>query len=377
MSSDPSAPTGVGEQEAGRIDGDHDRRRRRVLWTVAITVASIVAAGMAWYSVREHPAQVVVKEFFAALRDKDAEAALELISPDGLDNAPRSEFQAPEALGGGWELTGTERTHSDEATIDVTAEFSTLDGMFEYEYTVVRNQSSGDWELQDPFVAVNTSGVPDALDYLQVNDVIAPRDARDHFWLFPGSYRFYQDVPGILDLEWPGIEDRTEPRTAYLFNAYSSTEPYKFDGAFAGPDGNAAVQQLVDERIAACLEAMQPDPSGCPFGIPDGTPVYLDEGPVEHFDEAEWSLAGPTPLVEIMVLSPWAENGFALVPVNPEDTLTAVMYGDGVDFETTCEFDFSIWSLSLVPEDGTVAFAFDESSGMEKVPYTTCIGFEP
>lgn len=346
--------------------------RSRIIWIAAFAAFALVAAGVfTWNAVREHPAETALKEFFAALQDKDAEAALALVGQDSLAAAPRPVFQEPEALGGDWELLGTEMKLDGPAVSYVTAEFSTLQGTQEAEYHLESSDSGDTWKLRDPFVEITVGELAAGagpFDYLQVNGAVAPIND-SVLTLFPGVYRFYEDVPGVVDF--------TDPEPVALFGRepIGSTEIIP-PAAVAEPEAVAAVQQQVDDRITECANATRSWQEDCPFALFDGTVVYLQGGSMMYYRDAEWSIEA-YPTIAIAERGAGGEGMFVLESADPAAavSLTATGY-DGAfeaEFTTTCTYDFSVWSLRLVADDeGNVSFAFDDEDAASWVEASTC-----
>jgi hypothetical protein len=349
---------------------------RKVLIAATSVLALLVAVPVVWTITRGHPAETVVKEFFTALQDKDVEAALALVDQDGRAESPRPEFQAPEALGGGWELSGTDIVSVFGSSATVVAEFSTPDGELSREFRLESGSlDEGPWALRDPFVRITVDGggpSPGPFEYVQVNGVIADvRDFENELTLFPGVYRFFQDVPGVVDFA------DAEPMALFGEDPVAIAAP----DATAEPEAVAAVQQEVDDRIASCVQSGRPAPRDCPFGLLDGTEVALDEATVDEFTGSDWSVL-TQPAIAIAFRPADSTGLFALEPAEPAGVvgLTASGYSGvtEIGFTTTCAFDFSIWSLYLTvededgDEDEAVRFAFDPNSAAGMVPESTC-----
>ncbi len=329
---------------------------RRRVWIAAIAALALIAAGaVTWTVVRDHPAETVVKDFFAALQAKDVDAALALVAESGMPDGTQPHLLVPEAVGDGWELTGTE-VEGRETIASVTAEFDTPDGVQHGRYEL-ESEPDGTWTLEDPFVSVRAG--TDVIRYLQANDAVTAIDATaSTVVLFPGVYRLYPDVPGVVDAY--------DTRPVALFGDAAFEVPGL--GMSPEPEAVASVQQDVHDRIAACLDAAQPAPDDCPFGLLDGTNVTADEGDLDTFTEAEWGLEAYPDLS--------IPETFRMEPADPDIrvSLTVTGYGGSVEtrFTTACAFDFSVWPVVLEAEAGTVALAIDEHRPAGTVEHTTC-----
>lgn len=346
---------------------------RKVLIAATSILALLVAVPVVWAVARDHPAETALKDYFAALQDKDADAALALVADYRRDETPRPEFQTPEALGGDWELTGTDLVSEFGSSATVTAEFSTPEGTQHREYTLESDGPEPDqWKLGNPFVTVTVDapGIrPGVFDYLQVNGVIVDiRDSEGVLTLFPGVYRFYQDVPGVVDFA------DTDP-TPLFDDQPVAVEP---PAATVEPEAVQAVQEEARVRIASCLESSQPRPLACPFGLPDGTDVHTEAGTLDVFATgAEWSIEA-YPEITIADFAPGDPESLLMRPVDPEShvSLTALGWGDSgrieATFTTTCTYDLSVWSLYFKAEEGVVSLAFNDANPAWSVEGPTC-----
>lgn len=349
-----------------RTDAEPRRRRRIVAIVLCAALALVVAVEAVRRFVLPHPAEQVLTAFFTALEDEDAGAALDLLAAGEVTAVPQAAFQTREALGGDWSLEGVDlvRTRSDVA--EVKAEFSTPEGPHEGRYLLEDEDRTGTWTILDPFVRVRVEH-SEAFEYLQVNDAVAAFDDSAPLVLFPGVYRFYQDVPGLIET--------ADAEPAALFDPAADPAVIGTPAATVETEGTAAVQRLVDDRIATCLESAFPDPRGCPFGLLDSTPVTTDEGVFTFFDEASWHL-GSAPAITVADHPAGSTDPFTIEAPAADHTVALTVRGHGAgiaaELTLTCTFDFTNWRPYLSAADGAPAFTVGPESYDARVPRTTC-----
>jgi hypothetical protein len=343
---------------------DRDRRRRRRFWSVAGLACAVAAAATVWFTVRDHPAEAVVEEFFAALRADDVEAAVDLVDPAGVLDAGRQDFWTPEVLDFPWDAPEIDMVDADDRRAVVAVEVDTVEGAERAEYEVANRD--GEWRLVSPFTTAVFQWP--AADYAQANGTIVPMprpggpDSR--YALLPGEYRFYESVTGLVEI------DAGEP--AALLNPEEVVVEVA-EAAFAS-EALAAVQAEVDSRVDDCLEAYYYE--SCPFW--HGDYVYTADGLL--FDDVrshEWTVEEPL-LVSVGAYDPGFE-WFPIVSEAGDLPLTLDATGEreatgeeDVPYTTRCEFDPSVWGLGLTAQSGSVEYGFRSGARSSLYRFSTC-----
>jgi hypothetical protein len=303
----------------------------RIRWAVAGGVAVVLTVWIAVAAAsREEPVDVV-EEFFAAIVDKDVDRALALVdrSGDGVPIGPEAAFLDPRAIADGWDLvSATERRRDDDDQATVTVTLAGPDGTAEGDLLVERDYD-GPWRMYSPLVLVEFPASP--LSYVQVNDLSVPAAAGPgspaRFWLFPGPYRFYPDLPGVVSgpdaepvVAFPAHESRYgDPRT----------KPYTVAaGALSATElGVSAVTEQIAALVDDCVEFTTPVPYHCPFAT-DGEIDTTDGLRIREPEDLQWRIS-QYPVVSL------ADNRAEQQPVGlqvvTETAGIVTLTGSGVD----------------------------------------------
>jgi hypothetical protein len=268
---------------------------RRIRWAAA---GGVVVVLTVWIAVaaanREDPVDVV-EDFFAAVVHRDVDRALALVdrSGGGVPIGPEAAFLDPRAIAGGWDLVSATEQHRDDdgqwATVTVT--LAGPDGTAEGDLLVARDYD-GPWRMYSPLVLVEFPASP--LSFVRVNDLSVPAAARPgspaRFWLFPGGYRFYPDLPGVVSgpdaepvMAFPAYENRSD---------YPGTQPYTVAaGALSATEQavSAATEQIA-ALVDDCVEFTTPVPYHCPFAT-DGEIDTTDGRRIREPEDLQWRVS--------------------------------------------------------------------------------------
>lgn len=239
-------------EERPVIDAPWWRRNRR--WAIgAAALAVALAAGVLTVVLQPETPEDAVASYLDVLRDRDAEKALKYT--EHLNGFPR-ELLTSEAMTDDWEVTRLTRRFNedvDPATVDVTitaADGTAREGRFELV------QEDDGWRILNPLVRVSMAQLP--LDFGEFNGV---RGRSDGMWMFPGVYRAYPSLDGILTFPTyvavPQPGDVSSPE-AVTEQAYVPLVGY-------GPGSAAYLEQQLKAWIDGCAAGSEPGPEGCPF----------------------------------------------------------------------------------------------------------------
>jgi hypothetical protein len=360
--------------------------RKWIVLGAATAVTMAVAATAVWFTAKEHPAEIAVQDFFAAVQSKDVEAALALASTD----AEPGDFLVPEAISDRWGLTGTELVEDRRGhPAVVEAEFATPGGTVRQTYKATRTREDS-WELFAPLVTVRLEISPAA--YLQANDAIVPVDnlgvdggaqTERTFELFPGVYEFYPSVPGVVDME------EREPELLFEPRQLSEPVPIPVPAMTPDPEAVAALQDDADRLIDGCLENHATYRDDCPFRHSTSEVIAVDGVDLWSFEEVQWSIESYPQITLGSYPSPdWPpeyhwEYGFLIGSPGAEDavTFTAVgepRHGDGDDraVAVQCDYDFTVWVASLNGDGTDITLDLDLLRPGAGSDYTTCTDAE-
>lgn len=268
--------------------------RRHVITWGAVTLAALVALVWTWWPAAEPESVTLVRSYLEAIRTGDVDKALHLagVHPEG-DSAA---FLKREAIADDWTIEkvvlladGYVNREVVEAVI-ATGDGRTATGRF----PVTRDHEDGDWKgwrMENPLVRIV---VPtNSLWYAEVNGIriadLAPHKAKDRptdipgYDLLPGAYRFYSDVPGLLDVRdepmllMPGARDAR--------GTIPTIEVVRPRDLRLTADGESRVQAAMNAYIDACAAHEEKSPFGCPFGVRDLTD---DDHWYRKYRDASW-----------------------------------------------------------------------------------------
>jgi hypothetical protein len=363
-------------QVDARPDGVEWPRERRAPVGI-IAFATIVAVIIAWVAIdtsaNRSPVEAV-EDYLTAIAEKDVDAALELAGeytsvPYGKDAA----FLTAAAIADGWWVVSVEEAGEGEYSTErrVKATIAGENGTASAEFDV--SEIGEDWRIKDPFVQVTFPRSP--LSYAQANDQIVPLESDlapgSTFQLFPGPYRFFQSVPGIVDTP------KAELVAAYPDPDAGYDERNIVPGALT-PSGDAVrnAQQMVNDRIDECATFATEVPYGdCPFAT-DGEIDTTNGKRVSKPWGLSWKVVSYPEITVTDDRSDEFAPGFAVRMAKPG---TVTLSGTGLDtedkptrFTVTCDIDLSGYLVTL-DADGKAELARNARQQQSYVgDYNTC-----
>lgn len=275
------------------LGGDAFAYRRR-LWTVAMWCAAFVVP--VWLSATsvmtpwlEPEPTALVREYLDAIRSGDVDRALTIAKrrPTGEE----ATFLTVDALDRGWDLGRVFLVEQTSSSATVEAEIITdhgtgATGRFE----LSKKEPDGDWHFDAPLLEVQFSSGP--LDYLEVNGVVvASRPVevgeRPVYLLFPGVYRFYSDVPGLLDMD-----AESTPFLPSQENGFPTRLQVEPLSPRLAEEGEQRIQAEVNHYLDACVAKMRDKAeAGCPFGVAWTLDPRREDGShLMKFSDVEWRI---------------------------------------------------------------------------------------
>lgn len=226
----------------------------------------------------------VVADFFAAVLDRDVDAALAFVEPDHAPYGAAAAFLHPEAMDDSWrvmEIAGPLGRHGRTYRVTIGDERSHATTRLR-----IRHSEQLGWRVQRPLVEVEFPAA--TVTHWQVNDrVVDPSAlhasdpvaaASATYYLFPGRYAFFG-----------GVADAAEaPAEPVLL--LPEEEPHRAEPPpLAVPDqARAEAQEYVDQWLDDCVEYRVEHPPFCPFGVNQLVP---DEDYAAQLSSQEASLA--------------------------------------------------------------------------------------
>lgn len=370
----PDIPPCGGTADLTVEESEVESSRRRI--PVEAIVFGVVAAVVAvWITVAvavdRDPAETV-EAYLEAVADKDVEGALALVSRYGygVPYGDKATFLTADAIRDDWWVVSVreiDREYRTEARVEavIAGPGGTAKGVF------TAQETDDEWLLEDPFLEVRFPASP--LSYIRVNDKILPRSAEDdirHYALFPGTYRFYEPVRGVVDTAG------TDVVAVFPSADGSPSEPEVVPRDLtASADVVAKAQDAIEERIDDCATFTTAAPAFCPFGTdgeidtPAGVRVTRPHG-------LTWKVTA-YPKITLTTAPPGTfGQGFA---VRTEEPGTVTLSGSGVDtedaptsFTVTCDIDLTGY-LTTVTADGEVALHGSPARQQGAAdPFNTC-----
>jgi hypothetical protein len=332
------------------------------------TIVAIIVAWVAIASAATRSPEEAVEDYLTAIANKDIDTALELAGeygsvPYGEDAA----FLTAAAIADDWWVVSVEESGPGEYSSErrVKATIAGENGTASAEFDVT--EIDDDWQLDDPFVEVSFPRSP--LAYVQANDQVVPLDAdlptAATFELFPGPYRFFQSVPGVVDTP------KTELVAAYPSEDTGYDERNIVPGALT-PTGDTVrnVQQVIHERIDECVTFATETPFGeCPFAT-DGEIDTTNGKRVTEPWGLSWKVVSYPEITVRDDRTDEYQPGFAVDAAKPG---TVTLSGTGLDtddkptrFTVTCDIDLTGY-LATIDADGKAELA---TSPDHKFSYT-------
>jgi hypothetical protein len=318
-----------------------------------IVFASVVALIVGWVAIDSASSaspEEAVEDYLTAIANKDVDTALELagessIVPYGQDAA----FLTAKAIADDWWVESVEEAGPGEYSSErrVKATIAGESGTSSAEFDVT--ESDGDWHIDSPFAGVTFPNSP--LSYVQVNDQIVPLEPglnpNTSFQLFPGPYRFFQSVSGVVDT----------PKTE-LVAAYPEADGVGYDernvvpGTLTPTAGTVHnIQQAVKERIDECATFATEVPFGnCPFAT-DGEIDTTNGKRVDDPWELSWKVES---YPEIEVADDRTDEAFPGFAVSATKPGTVTLTGTGLDtddkptkFSVVCDIDLTVYRATI------------------------------
>jgi hypothetical protein len=322
---------------------------------VAPIAFGVVAAVLAVWAVvaltdQRDPAETV-EEFLTAVADKDVEGALALVTRYGygVPYGEEATFLAPEAISDGWWVVSAEeidREYSSTARVKavIAGPGGSASGVFSVQ------EDHDEWLVEDPFARVRFPASP--LEYVQVNDKIAPRgEGFASYALFPGTYRFFQSVPGVVEA---GKID-----AVVVFPAEESRQDREIvpSALTASKNAVAKAEKALRQRIDECTDFATEAPYGsCPFAT-DGEVDTTDGKRVDELHGLKWTVKTYPEVALTDDRTSEFRPGFALKATTPGAvTLTGAgedTEGKQTTFTITCDMDLTGITATLTATGDT------------------------
>ncbi|MBB4910830.1 hypothetical protein [Actinophytocola algeriensis] len=312
-------------------------RRRFVAPIVFGLIGAVVAVWITVAVATSRDPEETVEAYLSAIAEKDVDGALEFVSD--VPYGDTAAFLTPDAISDDWwvvSVTEVGREYSSSARVKavIAGPGGTAEGEFEV------NEYDDEWTLWDPFVTVRFPASP--VSYVRVNDKVVPKPADSNgfesYDLFPGIYRFYGSVPGVVDTQRTGAvaafpsEDPDE-----ILVVPSTLTPAK--------DTVERLRKAVDERIDECATFTTPAPYGdCPFAT-DGDIDTPDGKRVSDLHGLTWKVSTYPVVTMTDDRSQEFSPAFALSVTSPG---SVALSGSGEDtdgnpttFTVNCEIDLT------------------------------------
>lgn len=325
--------------ESSRPGAPPVREPRRSV-VAPIVFGMVVAVVAVWITVAvatDRDPEETVEAYLSAIAEKDVEGALEFVYD--VPYGDLAAFLAPDAVSGDWwvvSVTEVDREYSSSAR--VRAVIAGPGGTAEGEFEVY--ESDDEWLLRDPFVTVRFPASP--VSYVRVNDKVVPNPGDytgfEYYELFPGIYRFYRSVPGVVDTP--------EPEAVAAFPAEDSDPIQVVPSTLTpGEDTVERLRKTVRARIDECATFTTAAPyGGCPFAT-DGDIDTPDGKRVTDLHGLTWKVAAYPEVIMTDDRSEEYSPGFALSVTRP-GVVTLSGSGEDTDgnpatFTVDCEIDLA------------------------------------
>jgi hypothetical protein len=344
-----------------RFEGAQGPPERRFPVGIAV-FAAIVALIFAWVSIdsaADRSPEEAVEDYLTAIANKDVDAALELAGEySSVPYGKEAAFLTASAIADDWWVVSVEETGQGDYSSErrVKATIGGENGTASAEFVVTEFDDG--WHLDDPFVQVTFPKSP--LSYVQANDQIVPVEttsAIETYQLFPGPYRFFQSVPGVVDTP------KTELVAAYPGDDTGYEERNIVPGALtATGDTVRNIQRVINDRIDECATFATEVPYGdCPFAT-DGEIDTKDGKRVTDPWGLSWKVASYPEITVSDDRSVESAPGFAVDAAKPG---TVTLSGTGLDtddkptrFTVTCDIDLDGY-LATIDADGNAELTKD------------------
>ncbi|GAB1510191.1 hypothetical protein JCM33774_22330 [Actinophytocola sp. KF-1] len=332
----------------------------------AVVLGVVVAVVAVWITVAvtiHHDPEETVEAYLEAIAEKDVDGALALVTRYGygVPYGEKAAFLTPDAIRDDWWVVSVTEVDRDYGEARVEAVLAGPGGTAKGTFVV--QEVDDEWQLEDPFLEVRFPASP--LSYVRVNDRIVPRRTDDvrSYALFPGTYRFYESVPGVVATEKADVV-AVFPRADD--SPYDPMEIFP-RGLAASADVVAKAQTAIEDRIDDCAGFATPQPVDCPFAT-DGeidTPAGV----------RVTGLHGLTWRVESYPAIALTDATLALRTTEPG---RVTLSGSGVDtedepvtFTVTCDIDLTGFQATVTAE-GAVAVELSPTGRRAVDPFNTC-----
>lgn len=321
--------------------------RKQVMVVAGLLVVALVAALVLVQVLKPGPKDIV-EDYLNAIHDGDIHTAMAIAGQQEAAGQPA--FLSSAALADDWTVDSVveRRRANTSAYIDFT--LSAGNTSRQGRFTVVRDNSTSAWRIEEPFVQVefHTAG----LDFVELGGI--RRSAADGsvlLVLFPGVYEVY---PGLTDKQV--IRDQEKLVALPTGSTLSHTANLTLTEAGAR-EGQRAINAYID----TCARKTEEAPEGCPFNA----------------GEVYGVLGDPTDIIWKVVSYPEARfitdsNGFRAIVRKPGTitvSATATPYEPEGSPRTTitgtCEFGFEDMNIELDETGITVGGGDDDYSGSQ------------
>jgi uncharacterized protein YbaA (DUF1428 family) len=369
--------TDAGSEVESLVTGaDRQARRLPVAPIVFGVIVAVIAVWVTVATVTDRDPEATVEAFLTAIVEKDVEGAFELVDRygNGVPYGDTATFLTPEAIDDDWWVVSVaEIDRESSGTARVKAVIAGPGGTAEGEFAV--DKIDDEWLLSEPFVPARFPVSP--LSYIQINDKIVTRPRRAvnyvNYWLFPGTYRFYQPVPDVVDMP------KTEVVAAFPPAGSSSSPDEKVVVPGTLTTGKAVVKQVreqVRNDIDDCAGFATPKPYGnCPFAT-DGEIDTPDGRRVTDLHSLKWTVKSYPEVAMTDDRTDEYTPGFALRAVTPG---AVTLSGSGLDserepttFTVMCDIDLT-GLKATVDVDGKVALTLSgRDRGTSNGIFNTC-----
>lgn len=217
----------------------------RLILILGLTLGLVIHLGQSAVEAgRENSPERVVTEFLDAIRDRDIDRALGMMSIHSHNDF--GTYFVPDAIGGDWSFEGVHEVDSNGTSTDVYVTF-VFDGVTGSGTLEVREDEQGLY-IENPIVNAPFQSAP--LNYIRINDLVVES---------PSSPLGIPLLPGVYDLNGSGERVAVFPGTE--ISEEQTTPPIDLD------DYTEAAQAAVNTALDGCRTAADMTLSGiCPFG---------------------------------------------------------------------------------------------------------------
>jgi hypothetical protein len=271
---------------------------RRRAWLAAIVAATIVAGSLTWVvaasASRQGPEEVVAA-FFAAIVERDVDAALALLaSTASIPIGDQAAFLHPDAIAEGWSVASVQEVSRDEWRARVRVRLASGHGHADADVNVDRDVD-GRWWLASGLVEVWFP--PSPLAYVHINERLVPlgeqyRGFPARFSVLPGPHRFYPPLD-----HYPSLFEGPGPTRGEVMVLPGDPDRQTHENALTVVPGSITATDALVERVNRelatmidyCAEFTTAQPYRCPFGT-DGYIDTPDGHRIDSPEALEWTV---------------------------------------------------------------------------------------